>query len=116
LGGWLAAEAFEYLLGCSEIDDELRALLWTSKSGGGFEDALADLQMEYARAADPRTKKRLDALQSALFGMFNAMDNAFATTSFEPTNDMQFLIRTFLTRFDAIFTLNQDLLLERQNR
>ncbi|MEA2943355.1 MAG: hypothetical protein QOD09_3884 [Bradyrhizobium sp.] len=27
-GGWLASEAFEYLLGAPEIDGELRALLW----------------------------------------------------------------------------------------
>jgi hypothetical protein len=45
-GDWLASEAFEYLLGCSEIDVELRDRLWKSKSGGGFEDALADLQIE----------------------------------------------------------------------
>ena len=41
-GGWLASEAFEYLLGAPEIDAELRALLWKNKeAGGGFEDALA---------------------------------------------------------------------------
>ena len=40
-GGWLASEAFEYLLGCTEIDEETRRLLW--ESGGGFEDTLADL-------------------------------------------------------------------------
>src|SRR5208282_3912703 len=33
--------------------------------------------------------------------------------AFESTNDSRFMIRTFLVRFDAIFTLNQDLLLER---
>ncbi len=29
-GGWLAAEAFEYLLGCPEVtrNPELQALLW----------------------------------------------------------------------------------------
>ena len=58
-------------------------------------------------------RKRLDLLQSALAGMFNQMDNAFATTAFESTNDLQYAIRTFLVRFDAIFTLNQDQLLER---
>jgi len=113
-GGWLASEAFEYLIGCTELDGDLKALLWKGKAtGGGFEDALADLQIEYARTAHPATKKRLDTLQSALAGMFNAMDNAFATTAFESTNDSRFMIRTFLVRFDAIFTLNQDLLLER---
>jgi hypothetical protein len=56
-GGWLASEAFEYLLGCSEIDNETRSLLWSSKeSGGGFEDTLADL----ANAKDAQGKKRYD--------------------------------------------------------
>jgi hypothetical protein len=27
-GGWLATEAFEYLLGAVEVDDQLRHLLW----------------------------------------------------------------------------------------
>ncbi len=111
-GGWLASEAFEYLLGCSEIDDELRKMLWKSKSAGGFEDTLSDLQGEYARSAEPVTKKKLDTLESALVGMFNAMDNAFEIAQFENIHDVRFLISAFLNRFDAIFTLNQDLLLE----
>ena len=41
-GGWLASEAFEYLLGCTEIDQGTRQLLWASRDeGGGFEDTLA---------------------------------------------------------------------------
>jgi hypothetical protein len=112
-GGWLASEAFEYLLGCTKLDSDLRTLLWKSKgAGGGFEDALADLQVEYTRAPVPATKKRLDTLQSALAGMFNAMNNAFATTNFELGNDARLSIKNLLVRFDAIFTLNQDLLLE----
>src|ERR1700741_823492 len=45
-GGWVASEAFEYLLGCPEIlaDDRLRDLLWDYQLKGGFEDALAELQ------------------------------------------------------------------------
>jgi hypothetical protein len=43
--------------------------------------------------------------------MFNQMDDAFARTLFEPITDLQYMIRTFLVHFDAIFTLNQDLLL-----
>jgi hypothetical protein len=36
-GGWLANEAFEYLIGSPEIDDHIRHLLWTHKGrGGGF--------------------------------------------------------------------------------
>jgi hypothetical protein len=113
-GGWLANEAFEYLLGCPEIDDHIRHLLWThKKKGGGFEDALAELQLEYNRTKDDRIKKRLDALQAAVVGMFNEMNNAFVGITFEPQNEVQYLIGNFITRFDAIFTLNQDLLLER---
>jgi hypothetical protein len=69
-GGWLASEAFEYLLGCTEIDQETRRLLWRSKeAGGGFEDTLADL----ANSKDDAGKRRLNNLTDALVGMFNAM-------------------------------------------
>lgn len=113
-GGWLAKETFEYLLGCPEVDPGLRHRLWKSKSsGGGFEDALADLQGEYKSRKDPLTEKLVRDLQAALVRMFNEMDQAFADTTFEPQHDMRYLVRTFLVRFDAIFTLNQDLLLER---
>jgi hypothetical protein len=45
--------------------------------------------------------------------MFNEMDRAFDGITFEPQNDIKYQVATFLVRFDAIFTLNQDLLLER---
>jgi hypothetical protein len=113
-GGWLGTEAFEYLLGCPEIDEHLRHLLWKNKSrGGGFEDALAELQVENSRGAGESVRKQLDDLQAAIVGMFNAMDHAFAGVKFELQNQLEYLVRTFLVRFDAIFTLNQDLLLER---
>jgi hypothetical protein len=112
-GGWLATEAFEYLIGCPEVDDHLRHLLWHHKRHhGGFEEALADLQME-ASLGNEGKKKQLDGLQAAIIGMFNAMDQAFSSVQFEPNNHIEYLVRTFLVRFDAIFTLNQDLLLER---
>jgi hypothetical protein len=120
-GGWLANEAFEYLLGCPEVDADLRALLWKSKeAGGGFEDALADLQQEHSQRKDELSGKRVRDLLAALVGMFNLMDQAFQSTTFEPQQEMnpitprpQHYVRHFLFRFDAIFTLNQDLLLER---
>jgi hypothetical protein len=113
-GGWLASEAFEYLLGAPELDEGLRHILWKSKAqGGGFEDALAELQEEYNRSQDARAEKALRGLQGAIVGMFNYMDQAFAGTTFEPQNRDEYLVRNFLVRFDAIFTLNQDLLLER---
>ncbi len=45
-GGWLASEAFEYLLGCREVigDAQLRELLWKHQEyGDGFEGALEEL-------------------------------------------------------------------------
>ena len=102
-GGWLADEAFEYLLGCSQLDDGLRVLLWKHKGKGGFEAALSELQTE---AAGPGVwSTPLFKLNEAIRGMFADMNEGFSVI--EPS------IRKFLSRFDAIFTLNQDLLMER---
>ena len=49
-GGWLALEAFEYLLGCPEVDDDLQKLLWDYKDRGGFEAALAELQKHHVQS------------------------------------------------------------------
>jgi hypothetical protein len=111
-GGWLASEAFEYLLGCPEVDAGLRDLLWRQKRVGGFEGALAKLQQEHhsgSTSLDPQ----LANLQKALLRMFADMDAAFGRVQFEFQNSREYLIALFLTRFHAIFTLNQDLLLER---
>lgn len=108
-GGWLADEAFEYLLGCPEIDDAIRQTLWRSKNnGGGFEDALSSLQSP----KDAEEERQLHALTAALVGMFNAMGQGFQYRQFEFTQNMTMMVRTFLMRFDAIFTLNQDTILE----
>jgi hypothetical protein len=112
-GGWLANEAFEYLLGCPEIDAELRLLLWRSKeNGGGFEETLAELQDAYSQSKSPTNERRLSVLTGALVGMFNEMSNAFEQRPFEPQSNRAYMVRTFLNRFDLIFTLNQDTLLE----
>jgi hypothetical protein len=108
-GGWLANEAFEYLLGCSEVDGPLRDKLWLSKnSGGGFEDALAALQS----SQNTEEQRQLDNLTAALVGMFNAMGQGFMYKTFEPQSQIILMVRTFLINFNAIFTLNQDTLLE----
>lgn len=114
-GGWLASEAFEHLLGCPEVvgDPNLRRLLWRFQHQGGFEAALAELQLGYTR--DPRSgEKPLMALQSAVSRMFDDMNKAFLTMpgwEFQ-THDRERMIAPFLARFDAIFSLNQDVLLE----
>jgi len=113
-GGWLAPEAFEYLLGCSPVDEGLRHLLWSYKRRGGFEGALAQLQADFAQRRDAASEERLTKMQNAIMQMFADMDKAFgAISSFEPQNESRYLVRSLLARFDAIFTLNQDLLLER---
>ena len=128
-GGWVAAEAFEYLLGCPEIlaDDRLRDLLWECQLKGGFEDALAELQVGHSAGfAQQWSEKQLISLQNAVGRMFEDMNS-----SFKGRGDLEFLrperlvqtteqrararertVQHFLMRFKAIFTLNQDLLLE----
>ncbi len=115
-GGWLASEALEYLLGSPEVidDGQLRSLLWRhQESGAGFEGALEELQAAYLR--DPTNNaKRLMALQTAISRMFDDMNRAFLElVDWEFSADRERKVQLFLTRFDAIFTLNQDIFLER---
>lgn len=92
-----------------EFDDKsIRDLLWNYRRKGGFEAALAELQ-ERNQPSDPR----LNNLQNALMQMFIDMDQAFQGIQFEFSHYLKQSIAGFLSRFDAIFTLNQDLLLER---
>jgi hypothetical protein len=51
-GGWLASEAFEYLLGCRKLDPQTKGLLWAQRNLGGFEATLADLQSTHAEHPD----------------------------------------------------------------
>jgi SIR2-like domain len=106
-GGWLAAEVDEYLLGHPSIDRPVRDVLWHHRGKGGFEGALGELQQ-----GDP-ADKRLASLQSALMQMFRDMDEGFVNIDFNFNSHLKDAISTFLSRFDAIFSLNQDLLLER---
>lgn len=61
-GGMLASEVFQYLMGCEDVDAELRRLLWRDRS---FEDVLAALQ----RATDTEGKRRYQLLVSVLARM-----------------------------------------------
>lgn len=109
-GGWLANEAFEYLLGAPESDDYLRNVLWGAKlRGEGFEGALSMVQGAYASNKSTETKQRLDRLTQAVIGMFDAMQTAFNKLDYRESG---LRLQHFLSQFDAIFTLNQDTLLE----
>ena len=113
-GGWLASEAFEYLLGAPEVqaDPYVRDLLWSNKEDGGFEGALATVQSDYRRQPHEHLR-HLQALQSSLEQMFLDMNRGLLENNdLEFQNGKERMLRTALVRFDAIFTLNQDLLLE----
>lgn len=116
-GGWLGSEVFEYLLGSPEVmaDGDLQGRLWKHKDRGGFEATLEELQIEANRTGDRRP---LERLETAILQMFAEMDAGFRNQrgrifEFEFVRG-ETLVRNFLANFDAIYTLNQDLLLERQ--
>jgi len=128
-GGWIASEVFEYLLGCPEIlaDDRLRDLLWNCQLKGGFEDTLAELQVRHSAGfAQQWSDKQLRSLQNAVGRVFDDMNQSFAgrgaleflrperllQTTAERALAAERTVQHFLMRFRAIFTLNQDLLLE----
>lgn len=112
-GGWLANEAFEYLLGCPEIrsNSRLKELLWKHQPRGGFEEALAAVQLDQNRST---AKEDLKAIESAIKKMFEAMNRGYSSyKSIEFVDDGWAWVHHFLLKFDAIFTLNQDNLLEK---
>ena len=108
-GGWLADEAFEYLIGCPSVKstDELKRLMWQYR-GEGFEAILAKLQ----DLDSPYSAIMLDALKE----MFNLMNESFADgqIGFEPYGNTMPTVVEFLSNFKVIYTLNQDLLLEKK--
>ena len=123
-GGWLANEVFEYLIGTPEVlaNPALRDLLWRHRSHG-FEDALAELQRDILAkpglSLDVTTSNNklplralFDSFQSAVTRMFDEMNAGYMNVQHFWRPDRARSIGDFLPRFDAIFTLNQDLLLE----
>ena len=111
-GGWTTDEVFGDLAGRVSDDAFLQSLLNRSTT---YEDALAKVQNDYVRLGDHDTRARLDQLQSAIRATFDEMNLGFAQlVNFEFQNPPQVTtsVSTFLAQFDAIFTLNQDLLLE----
>jgi hypothetical protein len=111
-GGWLANEAFEYVLGRREVSNELRRYLWKDKlDGQGFEDTLAKLQLN-RQQGDARAGEMVQEFGRALVAMFGEMNQALSRQTFEWQNETSMMIRPFLSNFDYIFTLNQDVLLE----
>jgi hypothetical protein len=110
-GGWLASEVFEYLLGHPNImiNNDLKQLLWNNQKGG-FEEALAELQGKADLNITDR--KNLESLELAISDMFSEMNNAFKNIPDWNLKGENKSIVNFLKKFDAIYSLNQDLLLE----
>src|SRR5438445_12250763 len=107
-GGWLADEAFEYLLGCQQVDDDIRALLWKHKGLGGFEAALSHLQSALDRRQDSASEQRLANLVSAISEMFADMTKASsAIESFDCHSRAEYQPRSCRRRSDAIVSLDE---------
>lgn len=105
-GGLLAAEIAGTLMGSPFMNDNLRGLLEEHRKNGGFEGALAALQSTGGASDD------LVLMENAVRGVFEEMNESLRDTRFEFSNEIATQVTTFLSNFDAIFTLNQDVLLE----
>lgn len=114
-GGWLADEVVDYLLAAPEVqaDSPLKDLIW-QHAKVGFESALEQLQQQATdNPESTAVQRRLVSFQSALERMFRELNAVFfEDPDFEFNHQIGSTVREFLARFDAIFTLNQDLLLE----
>jgi SIR2-like domain len=107
-GGFVAREITNALMGRLQNNPYVLQAL----NRGNFEDVLSQVQSEYLATRTAENQDRLHAMQEALSDVFSRMNAHFATRQFEFSNDIAYSIQKFLVRFDAIFTLNQDLLIE----
>ncbi len=107
--GWLASEIMGKIQSDLHADAELAHLL----RNGDYESALSVVQSDYISNQSSANEVKLEHLQNAVINIFNRMNKAFSELhSMEFSNSVQYSINAFLARFDAIFSLNQDLLLE----
>ncbi len=110
-GGWLASEMNTAIADRIQGDADLVKLLHSIPN---FEEALSVLQSDTSAAGIARLKR----LENAIAGAFNQMNKNLAEGQFDFTDERgmlhrDFSVREFLALFDAIFTLNQDMLLEK---
>jgi hypothetical protein len=110
-GGFLATEAFEFLLGCPELNPRIRNALWANS--GNFELTYQQLRDATADPSDLVAADDFSRFNKMLTYMFDTMKLGFRSTHIERAQDGGVLaIDALLGHFDAIFTLNQDTLLE----
>src|SRR5712692_2105516 len=104
-GGPLSEEITGSLLGELHDDAELASAL----RRGPFEDAFQGFG---SATGSPEAVARQRRFQAAVSDLFARLNRTFLTKQFEFNNDLEYSVMRFLGRFDAIFSLNQDLLLE----
>ena len=113
-GGLLASEVFDFLLSAGELDTPTKRMLISANEHGrgGFEAVLGQLQT----ATDATGMKRRDDLTAALVRVFTDMGRAFERRQFEfaAQPDANTGLTAFLQRFHAIYTTNQDTLIEQK--
>jgi hypothetical protein len=110
-GGFLATEAFEFLLGCPELNPRIRNELWANS--GNFEQTYQQLRDAAADPSDPVAPDDFARFNEMLMRMFDTMKLGFRSAHIERAQDRGVLaLDALLDHFDAIFTLNQDTLLE----
>jgi hypothetical protein len=118
-GAPITSEFFNALIADRQVKDSLQIhdLLWANREN--FEYALAGLQE--AHQQNPTVNRdALLLLQGAISRVFEKINRIFSRQSFDTlqqspggfTLNRRQSVGWFLSRFDAIFTLNQDLLLE----
>ncbi len=99
-GGPLSDEVTGSLLGALHDDHALSAAL----RKGPFESAFQGFQ---SPASESQRR-----FQDAVVGLFQRLNVALLDVTFEFSNAVEYQVARFLAKFDAIFSLNQDLLLE----
>ncbi|MFC5500152.1 SIR2 family protein [Caenimonas terrae] len=110
-GGWLASELVGDLLGRVSEHAELHQRL--QRSVGDYEGLLGELRDAYDTHPTVSVEDQLTALYGALMASFGDMNGALAAlSSMEFDFAPHMCVQRFLMKFDAIFTLNQDLLFE----
>src|SRR5262245_26026712 len=104
-GGPLSAEITGSLLG--DLHDD--PILANALRSGPFEDAFAGFQTP---SGPSDAIARVRRFQGAVTSLFDRLNQSLLEKQFEFSASTQFSIKSFLAQFDAIFSLNQDLLLE----
>jgi hypothetical protein len=107
-GGRLAREVNTAVARRVGDDANLAALLHRNPN---FEEALAELQ-NAAAISTPGAKEQLQRLEAGIVDVFDNMNRHLSAAPFSFRAETGWTIPEFLVLFDAIFTLNQDLLFE----